>query len=349
MLKDVKKNMNSNVLLSVIVPIYNREKTLPELLKTFLKVKNQNFEVILVNDGSTDESERVCVDFALKDNRFKFINKQNGGVSSARNAGIDAATGDFLAFFDGDDLFIPETLDRAIDMLCECHEDVLIFDFNYYDIVETNYRKSHFVLPSDHVLNKDEIVKLIIEPLILKRGTDFAGIWNKLFAAKFFGSNGVRFRENMFYGEDWRFILDFLDVCETVRYIPEILYIYRLDGTQTESKYKHLPGVCALDSYKCKNDLSRKYGIAIPKDEAVRQSLGIMNEIAFSKGRCSKQEFFIMLNDNLAKLAAKRLLSLGKKERLQYEVTKRYLIFAFFVEKQNASVLSFFKRFLSKK
>ena len=90
--------------ISVIVPVYNVEKYLEKSVETVLKQTYQNLEIILVDDGSEDSSGKMCDEIAKKDKRVKVIHKENGGLSSARNAGIDVATGDYIGLIDSDDL-----------------------------------------------------------------------------------------------------------------------------------------------------------------------------------------------------------------------------------------------------
>ena len=106
-----------NPLISIVVPVYNAEKTLEKCLDSILCQTYHCLEIILVNDGSTDSSGNICDDYATKDNRIQVIHKQNGGVSSARNVGIDAASGDYIGFVDSDDWIDPrmyEVLQKSI-------------------------------------------------------------------------------------------------------------------------------------------------------------------------------------------------------------------------------------------
>lgn len=111
--------MDKNDVVSIIVPVYNAEKFLE---KTLISIQNQtfrDFEVLLVDDGSTDQSGQICDEWSRKDSRFKAIHQQNHGVAAARNAGIRAAQGEFIAFLDADDLWLPEKLKRQITFMKE--------------------------------------------------------------------------------------------------------------------------------------------------------------------------------------------------------------------------------------
>ena len=92
-----------NEKISVIVPVYNVEKYIGECIKSIINQDYENIEIILVDDGSNDKSGEICDEYTLKDKRVKVIHKENGGVSSARNRGIESSTGEYIAFVDGDD------------------------------------------------------------------------------------------------------------------------------------------------------------------------------------------------------------------------------------------------------
>lgn len=316
------------ILLSVVVPIYNREATLPELMDSLLAVKSDALEILLVNDGSTDASLALCKSYAEQDARIKVIDKKNGGVSSARNAGIEAASGIYLAFADGDDLVVPEVLGNAIRDLENAKENLLVFDYLSRDIDSGKEKKSPFVLPCDHVMAKDELVEKILSRLLLHDGTGLASVWNKFFSASLVQEHKIRFCETLHYGEDWRFVVDFLDIAQSALYRPEVLYIYRLDGSQAESKYKQNYGIDALPAYQCKFDFCEKYGIEMPKKRCCYLYRSLLQTIAGSSRKCQKEEFLAMLDDPLVKKAARFLLSLDKKERVAFEITKRYRIYA---------------------
>lgn len=104
--------------ISIIVPIYNVEKYLPKCIESILSQTFTNFELILVNDGSKDRSGIICDEYASKDNRIKVIHKENGGVSSARNSGVDLASGKYIGFVDPDD-YIKKDMYERLHYLCK--------------------------------------------------------------------------------------------------------------------------------------------------------------------------------------------------------------------------------------
>ncbi len=116
--------------ISVIVPVYNTEEYLKKSIESVLSQTFDNFELILINDGSTDKTGEICDQFAMKDDRVKVIHKENGGGSSARKAGIDAAIGKYIMFMDADDAFVQNAFEKAHQTIK--NEDVDIVQFGFY-------------------------------------------------------------------------------------------------------------------------------------------------------------------------------------------------------------------------
>ena len=117
---------------SIIVPVYGVEKQLPRCVDSLLAQTYPNLEIILVDDGSKDASGRICDDYAAKDARVKVLHKENGGVSSARNLGLSALTGEYLLFVDGDDALEPETVERTLAVARKGDFDFVSFGYKLY-------------------------------------------------------------------------------------------------------------------------------------------------------------------------------------------------------------------------
>ena len=117
--------MNRDMVLSVIVPVYNVERYLGRCVDSILAQTYKTLEIILVDDGATDRSGVICDEYAAKDSRIRVIHKKNGGLSSARNAGIDAASGEYLAFVDSDDWIEPEMYETML-VLMKCYDAKLV-------------------------------------------------------------------------------------------------------------------------------------------------------------------------------------------------------------------------------
>lgn len=117
--------MTNTASISVIVPIYNSEQYLQRCIESILNQTHQNIELLLINDGSTDNSLNICHEYEEKDKRVVLINKQNGGVSSARNCGLDITSGEFVTFVDSDDYIALNMYERMMDLLIEHDADIV--------------------------------------------------------------------------------------------------------------------------------------------------------------------------------------------------------------------------------
>lgn len=122
----------SDLAVSVVVPVYNAEAYIGPCVRSIMAQTYKNMEIILVNDGSTDSSGDMCEDFAKTDPRITVIHKENGGLGSARNAGIDRSTGDFLAFADSDDFLNERMIEVLVDTVRETGADAALCGFQYY-------------------------------------------------------------------------------------------------------------------------------------------------------------------------------------------------------------------------
>ena len=135
--------MLNKIELSIIVPVYNVEEYITECIDSILAQTYKDWELILVDDGSTDNSGKICEEYALKDSRIKVIHKENGGLSSARNSGLDIAKGEYITFIDGDDFISPDTIEENINIL-ESQKGIDIIQYPVYYRYGKNdaYKKS---------------------------------------------------------------------------------------------------------------------------------------------------------------------------------------------------------------
>lgn len=117
----------NNIMISVIVPVYNSEKFLEKSLKSLSEQTIDSIEFICVNDGSTDSSLDILNDFAERDHRFKIIDQKNRGVSAARNAALDIASGEYIMFMDSDDWYSKDTCMRALNYIVQYKADIVLY------------------------------------------------------------------------------------------------------------------------------------------------------------------------------------------------------------------------------
>ena len=217
--------IRTSPLISVIIPVYNAEKTLVKCIESVLMQDVTDFELILVDDGSKDSSGDICNRYAAKDSRVRVIHKKNGGVSSARNRGLEVASGEWITFVDSDDS-IGENFFHDVEA---AHEDLLI--------------RGYFM----HSMQGKEVERLVLDDFdALPDMTLFINrfIGNNILrgpVAKFFRSRligDLRFPEDMKVGEDTWFVWKYLSGVSTCRILYYYYYYYLTTGGPSEVKYK---------------------------------------------------------------------------------------------------------------
>ena len=237
-------------LISIVIPVYNAEKYLEQCLNSIKNQTYKNFEVILVNDGSMDHSESICMDFVKVDTRFKYFTKVNGGASSARNFGLNHVTGDYITFIDADDWVEENHLEVLINNIKENNSDMAVssikkFDNsnNFYFRVYSNEEK---YLLNYNKLNREEF--LVILPKLILANNSYKVAVSKLFKKELV--TDVRFDESIVYGEDLEFFFKIYNNINSISYIDEVTYVYRLHDERSSSKFGQLHMEQELAIYK---------------------------------------------------------------------------------------------------
>ena len=209
-----------NDLVSIIVPVYNTGEYLVPCLQSLCDQSYKNLEIILVDDGSTDGSGAICDEFAQRDDRVRVIHQKNTGVSSARNAGLDLASGDYLTFVDADDGLLPEAVETALRYLRENDADVVTYGWQkiFSDDGHTEECAEPFSCTED-------IPGVLRE--ILEHYSAFGGgyPWNKLWRNN---GNVARFERELYYFEDLEWVIRMLLGIQRIVVCPDCLYRYRI-------------------------------------------------------------------------------------------------------------------------
>lgn len=208
--------MKDRPTISIIVPIYNVDKYLQRCIDSIVGQTYGNIEVILVDDGSTDSSGGIIDSYAVKDSRVKVIHKKNGGVSSARNAGLKIATGQYVMFVDSDDRIDERTCEICVDAMDG--EDLISFSARLVNKDEEGGVVEGGVDGSpDRLVGNRQIIERYLEGENLR-------VWAHLFKLETLG--GLRFDENMRIHEDALFAFQFLQKANTEVILNEPLYWY---------------------------------------------------------------------------------------------------------------------------
>ena len=215
-------------IISVIVPVYNVEKYLAKCLDTILAQTFSNIEIICVNDGSTDNSRKILAQYAQKDSRVKIVDKKNGGLSSARNAGMKVATGEFYSFIDSDDWIEETMLEKLYNSMVSLNTDISICAVHQYD--ETNQRiddsNPYYTLGYfDESFDNKAFSYVDTKPFLL----DVCVMaWNKLYRKSFIDECNAEFPEGLIF-EDGPFFFSIFFKTQRVSIVRDFLYYYRIN------------------------------------------------------------------------------------------------------------------------
>ena len=233
---------------SVIVPIYNVETYLKKCIDSIINQTYRNLEIILINDGSPDNCGTICDEYADKDERIKVIHKNNGGLSDARNVGLEIATGDFITFVDSDDWIELDTYEVMINAMNKYAADMVVSNINYVYDDKSNRKNDEYQI---RIFNKEEAMKELIHDGLVQ-----AVVWNKLYKKELI--DNMKFKVGKL-NEDEFFTYKICARAEKIIYIPNALYQYRQRENSIMGTYslKRLDGVEAL--YERLNFIKKKF------------------------------------------------------------------------------------------
>ena len=257
--------MHGNPKFSIIIPIYNVENYLSRCLESVIGQTLMDIEILCVNDGSSDKSDEILKQYAKIDDRIKIVEKENGGLSSARNAGMRIAQGDHICFLDSDDYYEKNLCERLYREVLEYNPDIIVFGANIFPLTkDTDPWLYNNLSPSAYRSRK-------FSPAILlsyNRGYPF--VWRNCFKREFLESNHLFFNEDIKFGEDTVFQVCAFPAAQNIIYISNKLYNYRYDRKNslmftfrrddTKRLYEHLELIDAIAAYWKKVGYLPKWG-----------------------------------------------------------------------------------------
>ena len=216
----LKWEVSNGPLVSIIVPIYNAEKTIGRCIDSILNQTYKEFELILMDDGSMDTSGEICDEYAEKDGRIRVIHKENSGVSDTRNQGIDAARGEYLQFPDSDDWITPDATGLFIRAAAESQCDMVIADF--YRVIGERVSKKESI-EADGLMGKIEYAENM-----MKNPADFyyGVLWNKLYKRSVIEEYNLRMDSSISWSEDFMFNLEYIRHIQTIYVLKVPVYYY---------------------------------------------------------------------------------------------------------------------------
>lgn len=221
-------------LVSIITPVYNVESYLPVCIESVLKQTYPHWELLLIDDGSSDGSPKICDEFQQKDSRIRAIHKENQGPSAARNLGIEIARGKHIAFVDSDDWIAPGMLEEMAGKIYRYQTDLVMCGF---ERVHPSWKRSYQLSPYSLVILQSlrELASVYERPETNMFGIS---IWAKLYRRDILMDNHIRFRQDVSYEEDCLFNLEYFRHVSTVAVLRDIFYFYRQMDVSLSKGYR---------------------------------------------------------------------------------------------------------------
>lgn len=331
-------------MISVIIPVYNTEKYITECLDSVISQTYRDLEIIIVDDGSKDSSLEKCNEYAQRDTRIKVYSKPNGGVSSARNFGIEKANGDFIAFADSDDKLKPELFDTLVKCQKKYNVDRVCGGYvHFYEDGREIYRKTRI---PDGKYSTEEILAIMIDDGSLS-GFMFSGVNNCLYRKAIIDRYNIRFQENIKYNEDGLFSFEYAlhsTNMYSLRSLP--LYMYRQHAESATHKRMKGDKYSELHQYleSLKFDKEKiNFNLQMKRREVTIALWEILDIARAEKMGSAIEEINAILNqlDNTGSIRVIDARKLNRYKKFYYSLMKRKQAFIlYFVTKYIFPMLS---------
>lgn len=216
--------------LSIIIPVYNSGEKAQKIAAQILKQKFHDFELILINDGSTDNSEKILNNLAQKNQQIRYFSQENSGAAAARNLGIKKSRGEFLMFFDSDDEIAKNMITKMIQKISQTKSDLITCGAKYLNY-QNGEKKSESEIFTNKIIaqKKSEKNREFILRLLGSDGRLYS-IWNKIYRGEIIRTYNIFFPTGVDFGEDLIFNLNYLLYAEKIDFLYEPLYFYKFDS-----------------------------------------------------------------------------------------------------------------------
>ena len=281
--------MNANKI-SIIVPIYNGERYVEQLIEAIKKQTYKHIEVILVDDGSKDKTLESCYKFVGNDDRFVIYSKKNGGASSARNYGLEKASGEYIAFIDADDYIFPDYIQYLYDLIQKYSADASCC--GYFKMWDTEKMPTFSNSSNEMVFDREEALENLLYRKFIT-GSPCLKIYKKEILKR------LAFPTEIIYGEDTIFTLEAIKLCDRIVYGDRVLYIYYQHSSSATHNNK-------TDQYKLAWDLHYTEIIGYAR----RENISLLNA---AQAKC-----FILAIDYSCRIWKDKKNNNFKRELLSY-------------------------------
>ena len=220
-------------LISIIVPMYNCETYIEKCIKSVLNQTINNYELILIDDGSFDTTYAKCISYVTEKNNIYYFHQPNSGVSVARNFGLSKANGDYIVFIDADDFIAPKYVECLLSTIVSEQSDLVVCGYYLYE--NSKKIESKYTFPENEYIckkSRNEIYKAFVNSY-----DGIFSVWNKIFKKTLIIENNLEFDANKSHAEDFEFVIKYIGLCENVIFIKECLYYYRVNINSLTRSY----------------------------------------------------------------------------------------------------------------
>lgn len=227
---------SDDVKISVIVPIYNAQQWLRQCIESIVSQTHQNLDIILVDDGSSDESGTICREYADKDPRIRIISKDNSGVSDSRNMGIEAARGEYITFVDADDYLSADILAAAADAMEQAPCELCVWNVTR---VCGGTTVAEPPIPTSTIPTSTAITATVYDRCAdIPLGRYFRASWAKLYSTQIIKTQQIRFEPQQRLGEDALFLIEYLKHMKQICVVDSAGYFYRITDHSAARRYR---------------------------------------------------------------------------------------------------------------
>jgi glycosyltransferase involved in cell wall biosynthesis len=248
--------------ISIIIPVYNAERYIVRCIESILCQTFSDWELILINDGSTDASGRICDEFAIEDDRIVVIHQDNHGVSCARNLGMKLAKGKYLLFIDADDYIDIKMLEKMLYPAETYDVDIVLCDIEISPSIKLD-------IPINKILEHDFIMG-ILYPLWFNGGCNLNSVCAKLYRREMFLHHEIWF-ENRKRGEDWLFNITLFQYVRSIYYIPLPLYTYVRHADSAMAAFLPEQFDLWIENRRIWYNIIQKYGLSVDYESSNTQ------------------------------------------------------------------------------
>lgn len=303
-----------NIRLSVIIPAYNQEDNIEKCIKSVMSQEIKELEIIVINDGSTDKTKDIILKLVQIDKRIILINKKNGGLTSARNTGLERAKGNYIIHLDGDDYIEKNAYKKMLIFAEKNNLDGVICDF-YLDYIENKDKNKKISIDFISKKEKEILESSIYLKNLFQWNSVAPAVWNKMIKKDIYKNFKINFPQNIFLGEDLCTTVKLIFNCRKLGKINEPLINYVQHRNQGSSNLKISENI--LDLFKV-YDIIRSY---FEKNDLDRRYLSLINE---SEINGVYVKFLRVPSSNLIRyIEARKLFFLNLNRILAYEEIKK--------------------------